>query len=309
MTRPRILLLGGTGEGFALADTLASRGDLDVVTSMAGATEMPRLPKGQLRRGGFGGVDGLVSYLREEKITAMIDATHPFAARMSANADAAAAATGVPLVHVWRQPWVAGDRWTEVASIEAAAAAIPAGARVFLTTGRSELSAFAVRDDVWFLARIVQPVERRADEIWPPQLTFLYDRGPFDEAREAALLEQHRIDVIVSKNSGGAAAYAKLAAARRLGIPVIIVQRPARPQGRCVDNAAEAVAWLDETLSVQEPDQLPQSSFQRGLESKPASPPGSLTAWMPAFAGMTWWTRVLLGDGTRNPAVVAGEQT
>ncbi len=152
MTRPRILLLGGTGEGFALADTLVSRGDLDVVTSMAGATEMPRLPKGRLRRGGFGGVDGLVRYLREEKITAMIDATHPFAARMSANADAAAAATGVPLVHVWRQPWVAvaGDRWTEVASIEAAAAAIPAGARVFLTTGRSELAAFAARDDVSF---------------------------------------------------------------------------------------------------------------------------------------------------------------
>lgn len=252
MTRPRILILGGTGDGLTLADTLVARADIDVVSSLAGVTEAPRVPAGRVRRGGFGGVAGLTAYLREQAIAAIIDATHPFAATMSANADAAATLVGVPLVHLWRPPWTraAGDRWIEVASVTDAAAAIPdAAGRVFLATGRSELAAFAARKTIDFLARIVQPVQPAAGEQWPPRLAFVYARGPFSLVEDRRLLIEQNIAVIVSKNSGGAAAYAKIAAARELELPVIMVRRPLPPRGQRVETVAAALAWLEVVLA------------------------------------------------------------
>lgn len=251
LSEARLLILGGSAEGFALADTLNARGDLSVTTSLAGVTEAPRTPVGGVRRGGFGGVMGLVSYLRDDKTSAVIDATHPFADGMSRNAAIAAAKMKVPIIHLWRPVWeqVDGDDWTEVSDLEAAASAIPAGkGPVFLTTGRSELSAFAGRGDCAFIARIIQPVERRPEELWPEKLKFVYDKGPFDLARERTLLKKHKIRLLVSKNSGGEAAYPKLAAARELGLPVIMVKRPPKPTGRTVATIEAAIGWLDGVL-------------------------------------------------------------
>ncbi|MEO0620161.1 MAG: cobalt-precorrin-6A reductase [Pseudomonadota bacterium] len=251
MTRARILILGGTGEGFALAAQLVRDRRFEVITSMAGATPAPKVPEGGLRRGGFGGIPGLRDYLLREKIAAVVDATHPFATAISLNAARAAAACRLPLAQFKRAAWAqgTGDQWHEVDDLAAAAAALPANAgRVFLTTGKTTLQHFSSRDDLTFLARIVARPRDGSDVGWPRNLTVLEEKGPFTLADELRLLRAHHIDWIVSKNSGGAAAYPKIIAARELEIPIVMVRRPvleAPDHGVLVQDIEAAVAWLE----------------------------------------------------------------
>ncbi|WP_030434152.1 cobalt-precorrin-6A reductase [Actinoplanes subtropicus] len=229
-----VLILGGTTEGRALAAALRT---YRVISSLAGRTREPLLPAGEVRIGGFGGVDGLADYLRAERVDILVDATHPFAERISANAAAATAATGVPLLVLRRPGWTErpGDDWRRVPSLEAAAALLPhLGRRVFLTTGRQGLAAFAGTGECWFLARSVEPPAPPL----PPHLEVLLDRGPFTVDGELRLLRDHRIDVLVSKDSGGADA--KLTAARRQGIPVVLIDRPPRPPAATMVNSVES---------------------------------------------------------------------
>lgn len=237
----RVLVLGGTAEGRRLAEALAGR--YDVVSSLAGRVRNPLLPAGAVRVGGFGGPDGLAAWLRANRIGAVVDATHPFAAGMTASAVAAARAAGVPLLVLRRAGWTAGpgDRWHRVPSFGAAAAALAGhGERVFLTTGRQSLAAFAGLDRYWFLARAVEP----PDPPLPPRLEVLLDRGPFTVDGERALLRDRAIDVLVTKDSGGDQTAAKLTAARELGVPVLMVDRPPAPDAATVVTVAAAVAWL-----------------------------------------------------------------
>ena len=240
-TPRRVLILGGTTEGRALARACADRPGLAVVTSLAGRTSNPLPVPGEVRTGGFGGVSGLAGYLREHRIDAVVDATHPFAATMTAHAVEAAAVTGVPLLVLRRPGWTQrpGDRWHRVASPADAAAVLPSlGTRVFLTTGRQGIAAFAGLDGCWFLARSVEPPEPPV----PARLAVLLDRGPFTAEGERALLRRHRIDVLVTKDSGGPAA--KLDAARDLGLPVVVVDRPPVPPAPAVPTVAAALTWL-----------------------------------------------------------------
>ncbi|GAA4816488.1 cobalt-precorrin-6A reductase [Streptomyces ziwulingensis] len=227
-----VLILGGTGEARRLAELLAgtARPDLRVTTSLAGRVAAPRTPPGELRVGGFGGAGGLADWLRGHAVDALVDATHPFAAGISRNAARAAAATGVPLLALRRPGWtpVEGDRWHEAGSLTEAAALLPAlGTRVFLTTGRMGLAAFAAPDGLWFLVRSVEAPEPP----YPPRMEVLLDRGPFSLAGEREVLRRHRIDVLVTKDSGGAATAPKLTAAREAGLPVVVVRRPPLPAG------------------------------------------------------------------------------
>ncbi|MFI9320922.1 cobalt-precorrin-6A reductase [Kitasatospora aureofaciens] len=243
-----VLVLGGTTEGRALAAALDGRPSLRVTSSLAGRVTRPRLPAGQVRVGGFGGPDGLAAWLRAEGVAAVVDATHPFAAGMSRNAALAAAATGVPLL-VLRRPGFApvpGDRWHPAPSLPAAAELLPGlGRRVFLSSGRQGIGAFAHLDGLHFLARSVDPPEPPL----PPSLEVLLDRGPFTLDGERALLRDHRIDVVVTKDSGGAATAPKLTAARELGLPVVVVERPPVPEGVPVAaDVAGAVHWLERTV-------------------------------------------------------------
>ncbi|MEU4688118.1 cobalt-precorrin-6A reductase [Actinoplanes sp. NPDC023714] len=236
----RILLLGGTSDARRLATLLTDAGH-DVVSSLAGRTRDPLLPAGRVRIGGFGGVDGLTAYLRDERIDVLVDATHPFAARMTGHAALACAASLVPRMVLRRPGWTAspGDEWHRVASPREAAALIPGlGRRVFLTTGRQTIAAFAELDECWFLARSVEPPSGTL----PRHLEVLLDRGPFTVDGERELMAAHRIGVLVTKDSGGADA--KLVAARGLGIPVVMVDRPALPPGPVVSTPEEALAAL-----------------------------------------------------------------
>jgi precorrin-6A/cobalt-precorrin-6A reductase len=238
-----VLVLGGTGEGRRLAGELAGVPGLSVVSSLAGRVRAPVLPPGEVRIGGFGGPEGLADYLRFERITALVDATHPFAARMSTSAASAAADLGVPLLALRRPAWTEqpGDRWHRVPDLAAAARALPGlGERVFLTTGRQGLAEFAALDELWFLVRAVDPPEPPM----PRRTTVLLDRGPFTVDGELALLTEQRIDVLVTKDSGGSMTAAKLLAARRLGVPVVMQSRPAVPEVATVATVAEAVDWV-----------------------------------------------------------------
>ena len=246
----RLLILGGTAEGRALAAAAQARFGpaLTVISALAGRTRAPLLPAGEVRIGGFGGADGLAAYLRDERIGLLIDATHPFATQISAQACAAAAEAGVQRLALVRPPWraVAGDRWTLVDSAEAAAAAIPAAAnRVFLTVGVRSLSPFAGRRDCWFLVRLV---DEPAQPIPLARHRLICARGPFTEADERALLTEHRIDCLVTRGSGGDATVAKLAAARALGVAVVMVRRPAPPPGAQAASVDDALAWIAERL-------------------------------------------------------------
>ncbi|MFI8193538.1 cobalt-precorrin-6A reductase [Streptomyces sp. NPDC085946] len=225
-----VLVLGGTTEARELAAALAARPGVRVTTSLAGRVARPGAVDGELRTGGFGGADGLAAWLREQRVDALVDATHPFAERITANAARAAAAAGVPAVVLRRPGWRPGprDRWHRVPSLEAAAAALPRlGRRVFLTTGRLGLAAFAHLTDLHFVVRSVEPPEAPV----PPDVRVILARGPFTVAGETALLREHRVDVLVTKDSGGGATAAKLTAARALGLPVVVVRRPPLPEG------------------------------------------------------------------------------
>jgi precorrin-6A/cobalt-precorrin-6A reductase len=257
-----VLILGGTAEARRLAADLAAgpptvpaggpapgRPSLRVTTSLAGRVARPRLPVGEMRIGGFGGAEGLARWIREQAVGAVVDATHPFAETISGHAALAAAATGVPLLALRRPGWKAGpgDRWYPAASLAEAAALLPAlggrGGRIFLATGRQGLAAFAGDRlaGLWFLIRSVEAPKPPI----PPAARILLDRGPYSLDGETALLRDHRIDVLVTKDSGGAATAAKLQAARTLALPVVVVRRPPPPAGvPVVPDVVGAVAWL-----------------------------------------------------------------
>ncbi len=242
----RVFILGGTGEARQLAARLADRPGLRLTSSLAGRVREPRLPVGEVRIGGFGGVEGLAAWVREQRIDAVVDATHPFARTMTDNAALACHRVGVPLLVVRRPGWTAepGDDWHPVESLRAAAELLPElGERVFLTTGRQGLAHFAALD-LWFLVRAVDP----PDVALPARTTVLLDRGPFTVDGERELLREHRVDVVVTKDSGGRMTTAKLTAARELGIPVVVVQRPPLPDVPHVGTVDAAVSWLDALL-------------------------------------------------------------
>jgi precorrin-6A/cobalt-precorrin-6A reductase len=245
----RILILGGTAEARGLAQRLAGRSDLAVTLSLAGRTAVPAVQPVPVRIGGFGGASGLADYLSAERVDAFIDATHPYAAIISANAAHAAQLTGVPLLALRRRPWlpVAGDRWIEVTDIPAAVAALGGAPRhVFLALGRKELSPFASAPQHHYLVRSVDPVD---PPLAVPHATYVTGRGPFAEADERTLLAACGIQVVVAKNSGGTATYGKIAAARSLGLPVIMPSRPPLPAVAGVETIEDALAWLDHVLA------------------------------------------------------------
>ena len=240
----RILILGGTTEASALAALLTGSSDFKPLLSMAGRTSDPRPLPIPTRIGGFGGVEGLARFLTQERIEAVVDATHPFAAVMSRNAAEACLQAGVPLLALRRPPWRPqdGDRWVDVASMDEAVHALgEAPRRVFLTVGRLELASFATAPQHTYLVRTIEPI---GDAL--PNVIAIRDRAPFDEAAERSLMERERVDVVVTKNSGGTATYPKIAAARALGLPVIIVARPEKPGGVAeVASAEAALDWLE----------------------------------------------------------------
>jgi precorrin-6A/cobalt-precorrin-6A reductase len=245
----RILILGGTAEARQLAGRLAGRTGLDVMLSLAGRTASPAAQPVPVRVGGFGGAEGLANYLVGERINVLIDATHPYANVISANAVAAARRSGVPLVALRRPPWikVAGDRWTEVGDVREAVRALgQTPRRVFVALGRNELAPFHDAPHHYYLIRSVDPID---PPLPLPHVDYVTGRGPFSEAGDHALMTEHRIDVVVAKNSGGTATHGKIAAARVLGIDVIVLRRPPAPDGAAVETIEDAVAWLDHALT------------------------------------------------------------
>ena len=242
MTAGPILILGGTAEARELAEELTVVG-LSVISSLAGRVTRPRLPVGEVRVGGFGGPDALARWLHDHAIVAVVDATHPFAERISASAAAACPSAGVPLLRLERSGWSegVGDRWTWVDSLEAAAAAIAEiGGRVLLTTGRQGLYAFADVDAAWFLIRCVDP----PGPPLPQHHELILDRGPYTLRGELALIDGHRIEVVVTKDSGGVHTSAKLEAARNRDLPVIMIHRPPRPPAPAASTVSAAVEWV-----------------------------------------------------------------
>ncbi|MFN8073468.1 MAG: cobalt-precorrin-6A reductase [Mycobacterium sp.] len=236
----RLLLLGGTGEARALAGRLHPR--IDLVSSLAGRVPDPALPVGPVRVGGFGGAAGLRDWLRENDITAVVDATHPFAATITAHAAAACAEAGVPHLVLSRPAWQTTGALDVENDVHAAKVVATRGyTRVFLTTGRSGVAAF--RDSgAWFLIRVVTPPDPR---ILPRRHEVVLSRGPYRYEDERALMAEHGIDALVTKNSGGEMTRAKLQAAHDLGIDVIMIQRPPLPAGvSVVGSVDDAEAWV-----------------------------------------------------------------
>lgn len=241
-----ILILGGTREARDLAARLHSTLGQRVVTSLAGRLADPVAPAGDLRVGGFGGVAGLAGYLSDHGVAALVDATHPFAARMSANAAAAARLTGTPLVRLTRPGWAesAGDCWHRVPDMRAAVAVLPTlGRRVFATTGTTDLEILNLISGTEILLRCVETPPTELG----PHVRVILGRGPFSVAAERELFAAERIDVLLTKDSGGAMTGAKLEAARDLGLPVVMVDRPASPSGegpQSADSVEAAVRLL-----------------------------------------------------------------
>ncbi|MHA1522904.1 MAG: cobalt-precorrin-6A reductase [Alphaproteobacteria bacterium] len=239
----RVLILGGTGDARELGRLVAEHLRLRGSISLAGRTAQPAPQPLPVHQGGFGGAEGLEAFLRVEKIDALIDATHPFAQQISANAVGAAAKAGVPRLCLARAPWLAGpgDNWRTVAGEPQAATALPDGSRAFLALGAGRLDAFADLNEVWCLVRVVDapltPLLRGPHQ-------HIVGRGPFSPAHEAALLAEHRISHIVCRNSGTSGAWAKLEAARAAQIPVIMITAPPPPPGPMVDNPQCAMDWL-----------------------------------------------------------------
>lgn len=242
----RLLILGGTTEASALAAAVARRPDIAPILSLAGRTENPRPAPIPSRIGGFGGIDGLATYLGEQRIDAIVDATHPFAGRISAHAIEAAARIGVPLAVFTRPPWSpgAGDDWNRVPDLDAAALALgPAPATVLLTSGRLGLAAFRAAPQHRYIVRSIDPPARQD---CPPRCEIVLARPPFDVADETALLRRHGIEILVTKNSGGEAGAAKLRAARALRLPVVMVERPDPGAGAtCFIEIGAVLDWID----------------------------------------------------------------
>jgi precorrin-6A/cobalt-precorrin-6A reductase len=242
------LILGGTAEARQLADTLAGQPGLCIITSLAGRTVEPRRPAGELRTGGFGGAAGLADYLRRTKVDLVIDATHPYAAVISRHAVEACRSAARPLLRLERGPWRAetGDRWVEVDSLSAAARVAPSlGRRALLTIGIKELSAFAGIPDLWFLVRLV---EMPAEPLPLLDHEIVLGRGPFAAAAERDLLHGRGIEFVIAKNSGGAATYGKIVAARELGLPVVLLRRPELPAAETAGTIEQVVGWIERML-------------------------------------------------------------
>ena len=252
----RVLILGGTGEASEIAKRLVNKTNLVAISSLAGRVNQSRIPDGPVRIGGFGGVDGLISFLQTEEIGIVIDATHPFAVQISANAEAACKRLGLPLIAFARAPWEKheADLWHAVPDTERAAAYVAETAgRVFLAIGRQQIDAFASCSKAWLLIRAIDP----PDVSLPANTKLLLERGPFHLEDELRLLRNHAIDYIVSKNSGGHATYAKIEAARLLGIPVVMVDRPQKHTVPTVDTINGVLANLSrlqlQLAAIQEP--------------------------------------------------------
>jgi precorrin-6A/cobalt-precorrin-6A reductase len=238
----KILVLGGTGEARLLAQRLAGLGH-EVTTSLAGRTQGPVVPAGTLRVGPFGGVDGLAAYLKGERIERLVDATHPYAARISGNAVLAAQSAGVPLVRLLRPGWSEPLEapWIHVADIDGAAAALPPSAKVLLTTGHAGLEGFLARANCQFIVRLIEPPAFPV----PAHARIVLSRPPYGLDAELALMKGEAITHLVSKNSGGGQTAGKLEAARLLRTSVIMVARPAYPPAHEVADVEECVAALE----------------------------------------------------------------
>ena len=244
MTR-QILILGGTSEAVALATALHGRGHR-TVTSLAGRTPEPGPVPGTVRSGGFGGVDGLARWLRTEPIAAVVDATHPFAERITANAASACRTTGTPLIRLDRPPWrpVEGDDWMTVPDIGSAVDAVPEGAVALLALGRQHIAPFAASRAATFIVRSIEPVDALGTDA---RTQYILSRPSGDPAVEKQFMRRHRVNHVVSRNSGGTVAYGKIAAARSLGLRVTMIGRRPAPAGlRTVDDWEGAVSWLEQ---------------------------------------------------------------
>ncbi len=218
-----VLILGGTFEARLLAERLHGDG-VDVLTSLAGRTRMPRLPPGRVRIGGFGGAEGFARLLAVEGVAFVLDATHPFAIRMTTTAHAVCRAHGLPYLRLDRPPWrpVAGDRWVEVADLDEALARIPALARrPFVNIGRAEIPRLGAVPACRFLLRTVEPPAAVPDNV-----DVLFGRPPYSVARDLEVLQRFGVDGLLVRNAGGPGAYPKIEAARRLGLPVVMIRRP-----------------------------------------------------------------------------------
>ena len=238
----KILVLGGTRDAVSLAIELSAVEGVRVIYSLAGVTREPIVPTCEVRTGGFGGVQGLQRYLEDARIDAVLDATHPYAARMAMHAAQACGMAQISRLKYLRPAWEPGeaDKWTQVASAEEALPHLAAARRIFLTIGVRELEPFAGLSNAWFLIRFINSPDR---PLMLPRHEVLIDRGPFSLDGEMNLMSRYNIDALVTKNSGGQLVTAKLTAARRLGIPVLMINRPPAPAGPLVSLAAEVLTW------------------------------------------------------------------
>lgn len=251
---PHLLILAGTAHAGRLAAALCDRfGDnLAVTVSLAGRTESPDMLAGAMRIGGFGGADGLADWLRTARVDMVVDATHPYATRISANARTACDAAGVPRLVFSRPPWAAtaNDHWREVPDFGVAAAMLPQlGARIFLSIGSQQLDAFAGLPGVHLVVRMIDPPKT---DLPLADYSVILGRGPFCEAAEIDLLRRERIDVVVSRNSGGTATFAKIAAARRLRLPVVMIAPPPPERGQNVETLERVLQWIAQTMKGEE---------------------------------------------------------
>lgn len=249
----RLLLLGGTIEARELAQNLHKCQGLEIFYSLAGRTHKAVRVGGNVRRGGFGGVTGLERFLQENSIDLLLDATHPHATKISRNAAAAAQNCNIPRAQLHREPWVAqaGDEWQQFGSLEEIATSLPPSARVFVSIGSRGLEAFITRQDVFFLVRSIEASSFSDGLTFKqhfPSGELLLERGPFELKNERALLQKWKIELLVSKNSGGNAMRAKIDAARELGIPVRMLASPPPVPGTRVKNVNEAFDWVTEQL-------------------------------------------------------------
>lgn len=243
-SEPKILILGGTAEAAALATAFAEL-PVNAITSLAGRTSNPAKLTGTVRSGGFGGIDGLAAYLDSEGIDLIIDATHPYAARISQNAVQAASKRGIPLVRLERPAWEKKpeDHWVDISDEAEAANAIPSGERVFLALGRQHIAPFAERTDVHFVIRMIDP----PDVALPPNCEIVLAR-PGNYAAEKHFLEDRKIGLIVSRNSGGTISYPKIKAARALALPVMMIARPSVAARTVVASPEDAIIFARTAL-------------------------------------------------------------